>query len=125
MRLICVAHCKKCDTYSKVVGRYDQYCDCGCKADLEMVEKWSENDPNVKAEQTNIAYKENIRYSASLGVSKEQLTEARKLHPGVEWKRFGNSYRPKIHNRPEKLKIMRQAGFSEFPANHFEQQWTN
>ena len=54
------------------------------------------------------------RYSVSLGVLDEGLSDAKKLHPQAEWKKFGNSWRPLIKNRAEKLKIMRQANYFEY-----------
>lgn len=54
------------------------------------------------------------RYSAALGVLDEGLAKARLLHPQAEWKRFGNSWRPLINNRSEKLKMMKQADYFEY-----------
>jgi len=58
---------------------------------------------------------EHIRYSLSGAVLAEDLESARKLHPHIsEWKKFGNSYRPLIRNRAEKLKFMKQCGAYEY-----------
>lgn len=58
---------------------------------------------------------EHPRYSASGGVLEEDLAAARQLHPHItEWKKFGNSYRPLIRNRADKLKFMKQAGAYEY-----------
>jgi len=88
---IVARYCPKCDIYLKCIGhgKYDDWV-------------------------VNIAYQENERYSASLGVAASQIEEARKVHPGVEWKKFGHSYRPKISNRAEKLKLMKQAKMEEY-----------
>ena len=59
-------------------------------------------------------------YSVTMGVSEAQLDDARRLHPQVEWKRFGHSYRPLIKNRAEKLKMMKQCGMVEFDTNQFK-----
>ena len=66
--------------------------------------------------------KENIRVSHSMGVSCNQFTdEVKKAHPGVEWKKVGNSMCPVIHNRQEKLRVMKQCGMVEYPPNYFGQ----
>ena len=65
--------------------------------------------------------KENVRVSRSLGVSAAQLKEAQKLCPGTEWKNVGNSFCPVIHNRAEKLKLMKKFNFVEYPSNLHEQ----
>ena len=57
---------------------------------------------------------EHPRYSVSLGVLDEQLSEARRLHPKTEWKKFGNSWRPLIRNRADKLRTMREAKMEEY-----------
>lgn len=114
--------CPKCKTYAKIVGR-GAYDDCPvCKGERigKMVEKWSENDPNIKEEVTNICYGENPRYSVTLGVAENQIEQARKLHPQTEWKRFGNSFRPLIKTRTDKLRMMKQAGYEEYPPDMFK-----
>jgi len=74
----------------------------------------------IKPKFVNIGYKDTPRYSATLGVSETQIEEAKKLHPQVEWKRFGHSFRPLIKNRPEKLKMMKQANFEEYDPKDFK-----
>ena len=76
--------------------------------------------PRKKVKFVNIGYKDTPRYSATLGVSESQIEEAKRLHPQVEWKRFGHSFRPLIKNRPEKLKMMKQANFEEYSPNDFK-----
>lgn len=76
--------------------------------------------PKVKAKFVSIGYKDTPRYSATLGVSETQIEEAKKLHPQVEWKRFGHSYRPLIKNRAEKKKMMKQANFEEYDPKDFK-----
>ena len=122
-------YCPKCDKYFEigVVSRAPwsedagPCADCGGPRKRKCVLKGSEQDPKVYTEQTNIAFKENIRVSHSMGVSMAQFAEAQKLHPGVEWKKVGHSMCPVIHNRTEKVKIMRQAGMTEYPDNYFNE----
>jgi len=110
-----VAHyCPACDAYFKAIGNPSNCDKCGNLTKCKCVVKGSEQDPNVKTETVNIAFKENIRVSRSLGVSETQIDEARKVHPGTEWVKRGHSYLPVIHNRPEKLKLMREAKMEEF-----------
>ena len=73
-----------------------------------------------KVKFVNIGYKDTPRYSVSLGVSETQIEEAKRLHPQAEWKRFGHSFRPLIKNRPEKLKMMKQADFCEYEPKDFK-----
>ena len=124
MTFIYVIYCPKCDKYFKPEVRRGKPSDCevcGSERKWKGVEKFGPDDPYIKEEFYNITYNENIRVSRSLGVTPEQLNDAMKRSPGTEWKKVGNSYCPVIHNRPEKLKIMKQFGFEEFPANLHEQ----
>ncbi|NIT58965.1 MAG: hypothetical protein GWN00_22895 [Aliifodinibius sp.] len=119
---IVAEYCSSCDTYFKRIGR-GPYGACKiCNSPLvgKMVEKYSDKDPNTKAEVVNIAYNENPRYSAALGVSETQIEEARKAHPGTEWKKFGHSYRPLIKHRNDKLRLMREAKMEEFGPEQFK-----
>lgn len=113
-------YCPVCDIYSKAIGNPDNCDKCGNLTKCECVVKGSEQDPNTKTETVNIAYNENIRVSRSLGVSETQINEARKAHPGTEWVKCGHSYLPVIHNRPEKLKIAKEAGMVEYDPKDFE-----
>ena len=74
----------------------------------------------VKPKFVNIGYKDTPRYSASLGVSETQIEEAKRLHPQVEWKRFGHSFRPLIKNRTDKKRIMKQCGMEEYDPKDFK-----
>jgi hypothetical protein len=76
--------------------------------------------PRKKVKFVNIGYKDTPRYSMTLGVSETQIEDAKKLHPQAEWKRFGHSFRPLIKNRPEKLKMMAQAGMQEYDPKGFK-----
>jgi hypothetical protein len=114
-------HCAKCDNYFKGHRDPEPCPECGGKSKWEMVLKYSEKDPQQKKVFTNLAFKENIRVSRSLGVPLSQLKEAQERHPGVEFKKVGNSACPVIHNRTEKLKVMKQAGMVEYPPNLFKQ----
>ena len=112
------ADCETCHTHN----RYIEPCpDCGLDMKWKSVLKHGPNDPNVQIAATNIAYKDNERVSMSLSVPVGQFEETRKMHPGVEWRKIGNSMCPVIHNRPEKLRIMKQAGYAEYPPNYFNQ----
>ena len=77
-------------------------------------------ESRVKVPFVSIGYKDSPRYSATLGVSETQIEAAKKLHPQVEWKRFGHSFRPLIRNRPEKLKMMKQANMCEYDPKSFK-----
>lgn len=116
------ACCPKCNKYFKHVGRgsYGGCSICGTILVGKCVEKHSVNDPNIKKEVVNIAYGENPRYSATLGVSETQIEEARKLSPQCDWKKFGHSYRPLIKNRAEKLKLMKQCNYEEYDPKDFK-----
>lgn len=119
---ILALHCSRCDEYFKHIGN-GTFGQCSiCKTPLigKMVEKYSEQDPNIKREFVNITYGENPRYSATLGVSETQIEEASRLSPQVEWKRFGHSFRPLIKNRAEKLKLMRQCNYEEYDPDGFK-----
>jgi len=119
---IIAQYCSNCNKYFKPINRDSTNCSiCGKKTVFKSVDKYNtvfEND--VKSEVVNIAYGENPRYSVSLGVSENQIEEARKLHPQVEWKKFGHSYRPLIKNRAEKHKIMKQANYEEYDPKDFK-----
>ena len=112
-------YCEKCDKYFRPLG--SSCPDCEGVTEPRCVLKGSEQDPRAYTEQTNIAFKENVRYSAAMGVTDAGIENARKIHPQAEWKKFGNSWRPKIKNRTEKLKMMKQCGMSEYPPNYFNQ----
>ena len=119
---IVAVYCPKCKTYDKVISR-GAYDDCSvCKSERigKMVEKWGENDPDIREDVTNICYGENPRYSMTLGVTETQIKQAMKLHPGTDWKRFGKSFRPLIRNRGHKLQVMREAGYTEYPPDMFK-----
>lgn len=124
---VSAAHCTKCGkyfkaTYNNKTGYRDpEPCPgCGGDAKHKHVIKGSEQDPNTKVGVVNITYKENPRYSATLGVSETQIEEAAKLSPQVEWKRFGHSFRPLIKNRAEKLKLMKRCNYEEYSPKDFK-----
>lgn len=87
-----------------------------CTDDSEDYEVFMNRDLRAEQCRGGVDYlmKEHIRYSASLGVLDEDLPAARKLHPQCDWKKFGNSWRPKIRNRQEKKVLMSQAGMFEY-----------
>jgi hypothetical protein len=107
-------YCEKCDTYFKGHKNPEPCPNCDSNTVWKSVIKGSQNDPRIYGDFVNITQKENIRYSASLGVLDEDLPAARKLHPQADWKKFGNSWRPKIRNRQEKLLLIKQAGMTEY-----------
>ena len=76
--------------------------------------------PRAKSKFVNIGYKDTPRYSVSMGVSETQIEEAKRLHPQVEWKRFGHSFRPLIKNRTDKKRMMAQAHFEEYSPDDFK-----
>ncbi len=114
-------YCERCDLY--YAGHRHIYpCEvCGEDMKWKSVIKGSENDVRIHSNFTNITFKENIRVSHSMGVPISQFEQARKAHPGVEWKRVGTSMCPLIHNRPEKLRIMKSMNMEEYPPNLFGQ----
>ena len=114
-------YCEGCELYYKG-HRHIEPCEvCGKEMKWKSVIKGSENDPRVYGEVINIAFKENVRVSRSMGVPIAQFKEAREAHPGIEWKRVGNSMCPVIKSRPEKLRIMKRFGMEEYPPNLFGQ----
>jgi len=116
----CVVYTCECGyrAYDLIESAGDILCAiCGLKQRKYRIKY---NPKEVKTEVINITYKDNPRYSATLGVSETQIEEARKLSPQVEWKRFGHSFRPLIKNRPEKLKLMRQCNYEEYDPKDFK-----
>lgn len=110
--------CKMCDFVKEYPNEDSpvQCPECGSKWYLlRFITK-----PRAKSKFVSIGYKDTPRYSASLGVSETQIEEAKKLHPQVEWRRFGHSFRPLIKNRAEKKKMMKQANFEEFSPKDFK-----
>lgn len=121
-----VLYCEVCGIYSKsnVRGNPLPCPKCDGHRVWRLVEKGGSCDPEIKQEFINWdgMNKENVRVSRSLGVPVSKIKEAQKVHPGVEFKDMGNGYAcPVIHNRAEKLKVMKQAGYVEFPSNYFQQ----
>lgn len=115
-------YCVSCDTYSKGHKTPELCSKCGGATKWKSVIKGSENDPYKRVGCfTNIAFKENVRVSRSMGVPVAQFEEARKVHPGVEWKRVGNSMCPVIRRRNDKLRVMKSMGMEEYPPNLFRQ----
>lgn len=109
--------CKLCDFLEFYTDESPTKCPkCGSKWYIWGLVK----EPTVKGKFVSIGYKDTPRYSASLGVSETQIEEAKKLHPQAEWKKFGHSWRPLIKNRPEKLKMMKQANYEEYDPKDFK-----
>lgn len=112
--------CYECDCghigQDQVKGKWNQKC-FGCNSKIAKYK--IVYNPKEKEKFVNVCFDENIRVSRSLGVPITQFEEAKKAHPGVDWVKRGHSMCPVIHNRAEKLKIMKQAGMEEYPANHF------
>jgi hypothetical protein len=110
--------CKMCD-FVEEYSNYDAPVECPqCRHrfyTLRYIESLK-----IKPKFVNIGYKDTPRYSMTLGVSETQIEDAKKLHPQAEWKRFGHSFRPLIKNRPEKLKMMAQAGMQEYDPKGFK-----
>ena len=116
----CVVYTCECGyrAYDLIESAGDILCAvCGLKQRRYRIKY---NPKEVKTEVVNITYKDNPRYSATLGVSETQIEEARKLHPQAEWKKFGHSYRPLIKNRTDKLRMMKQCGMEEFGVEQFK-----
>lgn len=114
-------YCSSCDTYFKGHKNPEPCPKCDSSTKWKMVIKGSENDPRMYGDFANITFKENIRVSRSMGVPIAQFKEAREAHPGVEWKRVGSSMCPVIRKRNDKLRIMKEFGFEEYPPNLFNQ----
>lgn len=84
---------------------------CGGPTKHKLVGKGSENDPAVsKAEFVNIAYAENERWSESMGVPSNQVEQFRKHYPNSTYSDDGKLL---IRNRPDKLRQMKERGFTE------------
>ena len=110
-------NCKMCDFLEFYTGAAPNECPaCGSKWYIWGLVK----EPTVKHKFVSIGYKDTPRYSASLGVSETQIEAAKRLHPQADWKRFGHSFRPLIKNRPEKIKMMKQANFAEYNPKDFK-----
>ena len=109
---------------------------CALNPDLAVKEEWDDGDwarpigycecgGEIKAgfcpNFVIVGYQDVPRYSRTLGVFDEGLEAAKKLHPQVsDWKKFGNSWRPLIRNRAEKVKMMKQANFEEYEPKKFK-----
>ncbi len=115
---IVVEYCNQCKKYFNGVLVKPKDCSiCGNKTNFKCVDKHNtvfENDNKPVFCNVDGMMKENIRVSRSLGVSAVQIDEARKAHPGVEWVKRDSSYCPVIHNRTEKLRILKQAKMEEY-----------
>jgi len=112
-------YCEDCDSYYQ---RYmlERMCICPkCGRVTKSVKFTPQDDPFINKKlgdhcSVDSQMIENIRYSRTLSVPESQIKDAAKLHPGVDWKKFGNRYRPVIHNRNEKLKIIKQRQMMEY-----------
>ena len=115
-------YCNKCNKYFKRDAPKDagECPNCNSKRVWKSVEKYGPNDIRYEKVFTNIAYKENIRVSRSMGIAPSQLEEAKQRCPGTEWKRVGESLCPVIHNRPEKLKVAKALGMVEYDPKQFK-----
>lgn len=116
--MIEVFECKLCD-FAEEYSNYDAPDECPQCHHRFYTLRYLKNI-RIKAKFVNIGYKDSPRYSASMGVSETQIEEAKKLHPQVEWKRFGHSYRPLIKNWGEKKKLMKQVDFCEYDPADFK-----
>jgi len=111
-------NCKTCDFVKEYPNEDSptQCPECGSKWYLiKFITK-----PRIKAKFVSIGYKDTPRYSITLGVSEIQIEEAKRLHPWVDWKKFGHSYRPLIKNRTDKKRLMREANYEEFSPKDFK-----
>lgn len=104
---------------------------CKCGLELGIIGRLPERCPKCSLTNYRVLYgdkirrhsefcnidgmiKENPRYSISGAVLDEDLQAARKMHPGREFKKFGNSWRPLIRNRQDKLKYIKEANAYEY-----------
>lgn len=110
--------CKRCDFIAEYPDEDSPMAcpECGGKSYLLSFLHTS----RAQVEFVNIGYKENCRYSSTLGVSETQIEAAKKLHPQAEWKKFGHSYRPLIKHRNDKVKLMKQCGMVEYDPHTFK-----
>jgi len=110
-------YCNKCDNYFEdgVYGhnRLNPICpNCSTLLQVKCVDK---NTVINKTYKTNICYAENERLSWALGCNENQLADKMKKHPGAEFRKAkGGGYQMVVHNRPEKLQRMREAGYEEY-----------
>lgn len=96
---------------------YEEYCEdfkaphiCpGCDG------KWYRlrfvKEPKKKKPFVSIAFPENVRYSWALGCQPNEREKMAKKHPGAEFTPDGRMI---IHNRTEKKRRMKEAGYEEY-----------
>lgn len=111
-------NCKHCDFIAEYPNEDSpmECPDCGSKSYLLAFLKVS----RIPVEFVSIGYKESCRYSVTMGVTETQIEQAKKLHPQVDWKKFGHSYRPLLKNRTDKLRMMKQCGMVEYEPSQFK-----
>lgn len=105
-------NCKATQDYS--IGEVlPQFCVCGSKGCKVKYITRSDFREESKRGISGLMV-EHPRYSASGAVLDEDLAEVKRRNPYREWKKFGNSWRPLIKNRADKIKFMREAGAYEY-----------
>jgi hypothetical protein len=100
---------------------------CECGERKEELMSWAEKKGGVKCScgkpmdddfnaPNRVPQTDHERLSNALAVDISQLEsgEAQRLHPGTEWVVVGDMACPKIRNRAEKKRMLRERGWVEY-----------
>jgi hypothetical protein len=115
--------CTNCNFYQEYDGNEEMpICclNCGSKSSRIIYRRRQDTKPVGTRCGVDALYKENVRYSYSLGCRPSQLKEMQKLHPNAKFVKKGHGYVMEIKNRAEKLQRMKERGFEEFSKHDFD-----
>jgi hypothetical protein len=112
-------YCFRCEcgkSFEKVLSMKDclksQNCECGKKAHRDLIAEHRDGTVDSQMREYQFEGEHGTRmYAASY--LPNQINEARKVHPGTDFKLRNGCYIPVIKNRNHKLKYLREMGYVE------------
>ena len=113
-------YCFKCNcgkTFEKVLPMKDcmkpQKCDCGKVADRDLLAEHGSGNVDSQMKDYQFDGPNGTRmYAASY--LPHQMSEAKRVHPGREFKLVNGAYIPVVKNRTDRKKYLREMDYIEY-----------
>jgi len=111
--------CSKCNKTFEKFGSIKKKptwrkCSCGGRAIHNFVADHSGGGIDSQMREYSMDGDCGMRMYPAAVLNKEQLSKARKQHPGFDWKRRNGCWLPVIHNRTERKQFLKQKNWVEY-----------
>lgn len=89
-------------------------CSCGSRAYHDFVADHASGNADSQMREYQFDSSTGTRLYPAALLTKEQVREARKQHPGFDWKKRNGCYLPVIKNRQDKKRFLKQKNWVEY-----------